>query len=523
MGATVGERVDRPDGRHVRRWSDLGWRRVDGVVAAVFVALAAIHSTTGRWGGDFPLHVANIRALADDLGGGTHPILGTTNPSVYFTPYTWVLALIAHVSTLDPATVLAAVAPFIAIAFALTLRAFARQVTGDPDSGRWALLFVLVLWGSNPWIWSGYVNLRSVLHVLPYPSMFGMVSGLATLTLLLWLVSAPARVRWWHYVLLGSGLWLTVLSHQISGMWTAIGCVAIAVDSVRDRRMVARLGVTALVAGVLVLVWPLFPFTQLLTDTSRLDPDHKVLYDHLLSRCWPLLLALPVLAWRLKRNRTDPLVLMGAGALAVYAYGWFSGRYTLGRIFPFVGIVAHVAIAQGAAIAERTLRAKATGRRERDTRLAAAALVALAFCCVIGLWNVKGGLRVAQPEVLGGRDAAIDFPSYHGIADHVPKGSVALVDGPAGGVLPSYGIHLMASWYIEPLPTDQATRRRDQAAVLSPMTTESDREALLDRYRVESVVLDLGQAGRGQVRDSLEHAGWGAVGVDGNLVVLRRT
>ena len=43
------------------------------------------------------------------------------------------------------------------------------------------LLFLLFLWGSDPWTFSGFFHLRSLSLVLPYPSTFATALALAAL------------------------------------------------------------------------------------------------------------------------------------------------------------------------------------------------------------------------------------------------------------------------------------------------------------------------------------------------------
>jgi hypothetical protein len=491
------------------------WRRRLALsLGSGLVLLTGLHATSDRWGGDFYLHVAVVRSLAADLTGGTHPILVTHDDSAYFTPYTWALGAVSRVAHADPTTVLAIASILIVVALALVLADFAREVTGDPRVGFWAVLFTFVLWGTDPWLWSGHLNLRSAMFVLPYPSAFATVTGLATMCLLFRMARTPGGGSRWRYGLFGALIAITIVSHLISGAWTLIGCAAIAAQRVRDRRTAVRLLVTVVVAGVAVLLWPLFPMLGLLGDSTRLDPGHAALYDHLLARCWPLLLAVPVLVWRWRHDHLDPLVTIVISSLAVFAAGWITGRYTLGRIFPVVALVAHIAIAQVAAGAERRVFPAPAAGAERSApdrvsrRLALVGLVGILLLTTWGVWNVKGGFRVAQPEWLGGKPADNAYTQFETIAEYVPVGRVALVDGIAGQVVPAYGIRLMAPSYLEPLSSDEEERRHDQAVVLDPRTSATDRAAVLARYHVDAIVLDTAQRGRRLVLAALETGGW---------------
>jgi alpha-1,6-mannosyltransferase len=502
-------------------------RRVAVALGSGLVALTALHATSDRWGGDFYLHVAVVRAVAGDLTGGTHPILVTHDHSAYFTPYTWALGAVSRLFGAHPTTVLAIASILIVAALVLVLADFAKEITGDPRVGAWAVLFTFVLWGSNPWLWSGHFNLRSAMFVLPYPSAFATVTGLATMSLLFRMARTPGGGARWRYGVFGALLAITIVSHLISGAWTLIGCAAIAAQRVRDRRTAVRLLVTVAAAGVAVLLWPLFPMLGLLGDSTRLDPGHAALYDDLLARCWPLLLAVPVLVWRWRRDHLDPLTLIAVPSLAIFAAGWITGRYTLGRIFPAVALVAHIAIAQLASGAERRVVTRPSiddeppGADRVSRRLALTGLAGVVLVTMVGVWNVAGGFRVARPEWLGGQPANNAYTQFETIAEVVPAGRVALVDGIAGQVVPAYGIRLMAPSYLEPLSSDEPVRRHDQAIVLDPRTSPSDRAAVLTRYHVDAIVLDTGQRGRRAVLVALEAGGWRvAVERPDGLVIL---
>jgi hypothetical protein len=189
-----------------------------------------------------------------------------------------------------------------------------------------------LLWGIDPWRWSGFLNLNSIGFGLPYPSMFATAVALLTG----WALMRYARagsLRW--LVLLGLGFVVIVLSHPFTAVWTSVMLLALAVHCGLHRRdRVVPILVVAACAAVLVLAWPYYSLVELAFASDRYSDVHHALYERVPIRLVAALPGFVVVARRFRSDHTDPLALMLAGGAGIYVLGALSGDANLGRVLP---------------------------------------------------------------------------------------------------------------------------------------------------------------------------------------------
>src|SRR5947207_13891206 len=94
--------------------------------------------------------------------------------------------------------------------------------------------------------------------------------------------------------------------------------------------------------------------------------------------------------FRARRNITDPLVLMFAGTLVLFALGGLTNDWSLGRIFPGLALSVHIALADAVA----TFVTKTDLTRQR--RMLASA--AVAGVLLVGLAGSTSGLIRMVPR-----------------------------------------------------------------------------------------------------------------------------
>jgi hypothetical protein len=98
-----------------------------------------------------------------------------------------ILALVAKVMGLSGATVLTLAAPFTGALLLYALGRFVRLFTDSPWAPVLALPAVLLLWGPNVTAFSGFLALRGLPLLTPYPSTVAMA-----LMLLCWVATKTA-------------------------------------------------------------------------------------------------------------------------------------------------------------------------------------------------------------------------------------------------------------------------------------------------------------------------------------------
>ena len=140
------------------------------LVSFLFIQVLAF-SLQGIWVEDFWEHSAAVNAFMRDPLNPAHPQLGLNAPHTFLNPYTFIVALSASTLHLTSITALSIFGLLNFGVLCWGLKTFISSIC-DQDADKvsfYALLFVLFLWGSKPWPYSGFFNYQIFLFNLPYP------------------------------------------------------------------------------------------------------------------------------------------------------------------------------------------------------------------------------------------------------------------------------------------------------------------------------------------------------------------
>jgi hypothetical protein len=446
-----------------------------GVVLLLSVAFAIRHP----WSGDLGIHLATIDRLRASLVRPGNPLVDAPGPSAYDTPYTVLLALAGRATGWDTITVFAAAGPVVVAVLLWGLRAFVTTLSPRRYAPLLALLSVLLLWGPRPRVWSGFFQLWSLPLTAAYPSTLALA-----LTLLLWtalsrtLDRPPAPARYLGPVVLAAVLALT---HPFTFAIAALGAVALVVARIGTLSRVTWAWLGAALAGWLALVaaWPYYPFLALFGATPGLDDIHRSLYDRPWLYYGLVVVALPALWLRARRNPRDPLVLLTLAAVALVVVGGLTGRYALGRMQPAAILAAQLALAI-------ELAAPAVGMARR-TWAAAAGLALLAGVAVQGAHLLDALPRAWVPHGLA--RYASNWPDYSWVARYLRPGDVVVTDNYAAlRTLPGYGAKTIPPAWPDPFLPDQRQRWSDLWHIHAAQTGPAARAALLAKYHAAWVL-----------------------------------
>jgi alpha-1,6-mannosyltransferase len=475
MSVAVSARAE-PGGypRWLWRWRVDPYWVVSGLLLLVAVA-SAVHLP---WQGDLGMHAATVERLRASFTDPGNPLVDAPGPSPYYSPYTVLLAGLGRLTGWSTLTVLAIAGPVNIAVLLYGLRAFVTTLSARRPAPLLALLFVLGLWGLKPRVWSGFFSLWAMPLTMSWPSTLAL-----GLTLVFW--AALARTldrpvsgpRYLGLGLLGA---VVALTHQFTFAIAALG--ALALIAVRARRLPRTawvwLGVAAVELVGLLLVWPYYSFFALF-GVGDLDRIHTRLY-HLAWLYYGLVVvALPALWLRWRRDRLDPLVLLFAGSLVIVAAGWVTGHYALGRIWPGVLLAAQLALAV-------ELPELAPGRWRRAYWSTAA------VACAVGLAVQGGHVMYALPRSVTPHPLQrlqVYWPDYSWITPYVHRGDVVVTnDDQASKIVVGYGARTITPGWPDPFLPDQAQRARDLAAIVDPATDPATRQALLAKYHARWVL-----------------------------------
>lgn len=433
---------------------------------------------------------------------------GRGNP--YFSPYMvfWaVIGLITHLGTF----VLLKISSFVNLAVLLIgigvfTRSQARRpltrsrplTTTHPFTASqwapvWALLAVLLLWGTVFMYWSGFLSLPTLVVGTAYPSTFAVGLTLIVWTQVLGLLRGPdGGPNWWaRWLVVAVLAWTILLTHQFTALGAAIACLFFLIDERRrlTRQKLLGAGLVVIVVTVLALAWPWFSVFASSSGADVFNELHETLYED-----WParygllLLLGTPVLLYRLRRNRTDPLALTAAVCTAITITGGITGQYFLSRALPTAAIVTQVAVGIAIAAWIGNLAIHRWGRF-----YAALCLLAL----LIGAVGQSGVINLLAPdhypEALDERfESRKPGAKQTWLKGTVQPGDVVMTQTwDVLVMIPAFGYQTVQPAWPDPFLGKQAeARTHDTETFFDPDTPDAKRRDIAKRYDIDWVVVD---------------------------------
>ncbi|WP_193514924.1 hypothetical protein [Streptomyces griseoloalbus] len=447
------------------------------VAAGLVLVLLVLVVVRLPWVGDLGMHAATVQRLRHSPLDPGNPLVDADTPSPYYSPWMLLLGAVARVTDLPVFAVLRLAAAAGLALLVTGVWRYVRTLSAHRAAPALALLSLLLLWGTTPFLWSGFPGLHSLALTVSYPSTFTL--GLA-FHFWAWLTRAVRGAAGWG-VWLGLGvLWAVILlCHQFSGVVATAGAVA-TVLAARPRRTAWLRPVAGLSAGAVVLwAWPYYDFFALFGAGDGLEPVHRVLYGHPVARFGLVLLGVAALVPRWRRDRRDPLVVFFALGVLVVGAGWLSGHYSWGRALPAAVVPAQLAVA---------LEAVGAGRR----RLRAGWAALLTGALLLGGWAQAGTLGYVVPR--GALPQAVEdryrppWTGYHWITPWVRYGDVVLAEGRPARQIPAYGPYTVAPGYPDFFLPDEERRTTATGTYFAERTPESVRRGIEREYGVRWVV-----------------------------------
>ncbi|CAL9476454.1 hypothetical protein SUDANB176_02956 [Streptomyces sp. enrichment culture] len=447
------------------------------VVAGLLVVLTALVIVRLPWVGDLGMHAATLQRLRHSPLDPGNPLVNADTPSPYHSPWMLLLGTVARVTGLSVFVVLR-LAAVVGLTLLVTgVVRYVRTLSAHRAAPAVALLSLLLLWGTTPFLWSGFPGLTSLALTVSYPSTFTL--GLA-FHFWAWLTGALRGGAGWRTWLGLGALWAVILlCHQFSGVVATLGACA-TVLAARPGRAVWPRAVAGLLLGVVVLrAWPYYDFFALSGAGADLESVHRVLYEDLAARFGLATLGVAALVARWRRDRWDPLALFFLLGAPVVAAGWLSGHFSWGRALPAVMVPAQLAAA---------LEAVRAGRR--GVRAGWAALLAGALAA--GAWAQAGTLGYVVPR--GALPQAVEdgyrppWTGYHWITPWVGYGDVVMAGTGAARRIPAYGPYTVAPGYPDFFLPDEERRTAVTEEYFAAGTPERVRRDIEREYGVRWVV-----------------------------------
>jgi hypothetical protein len=449
-------------------------------------------SLQGLWVEDFWEHSAAVSEFMQHPLNPSHPQLNVNAPHTFLNPYTLVVALSASAFGLTSITALSIFGAFNFCLFCIGLYAFVSTLCHNKNNATtvsfYALLFVLFLWGGQPWPYSGFFSYQIFFFNLPYPSTF--IGGLSLLTLGLhgqYQTIHPA-LRWLAVTVVVS---LCLLTHPLTAQFLVLGLIAQALfaQSHRIVRLLA-IAVACVVAVALASSWPFYPFIELLRGAASVyDLSNGTMYYHFIERIWPFIVLSPLIVWAMFQREQRIVLFIFVSTIVIYLFGYYTHKYSYGRIISYTILMAQVCCAVVAARAEDFLYKLHARALPAYQALVIFLLLAVSFNALSAatsrLLTAANSVRLERPifnQVLY-KDFVV-LPSY------IPTGSIVFANLGVSWLLPSFGVKVIAAEHPLAFVRDAAQRQQDLEIFFTEGTAATIRLELLKKYDVDYLLID---------------------------------
>ena len=452
-----------------------------GAVAAL-AALLAIQTWNGAFGSDVYAHLAVLRELVERPFDPSNPYVMSADPAHYFSPYSVGLGLVGWITNAAPITLLYLGAAVNLGLLATGLWLFSRSFSAHRWTPHLTLLFSLLAWGFSSWRWSGFLGLNSIGFGLGYPSMFATGLGLVALAGLCRYFSTRRTIL---LVLLGLAAAVIVLTHLFTALWTTIAAVAILASQPMPviRRASTRLLGAALIAAVLVLMWPYWSIFTLVSAASSRSDVHEVLYRDLLEHSFLLIPALVAIGYRARRGLRDPLVMMFIGGLAIFVLGYAADSHGLGRVIPLIALSSHVALAD---LMAGLLR---NGRTRRSALAVIGVITTIGLVGSITGWSRMIPAPLLPESLVTSGESRGSIAPYQSIEDVLAPTDIAFGTPWMNKVVPSVAGRVVVPGHLTPLLSDRKAREDASDAFFGNGRPSDERNAIARQWGATHIVV----------------------------------
>lgn len=457
-----------------------------GILSAVLFVWMGLKSLGGRWLRDFWMHASCIREFSIRLTDPRHPVVPVDAPFYLMGPYSAFWGAVSRATGWDAVATLG-LAGMVNLVILLTgFDRAVRALTRSPDrvASFYALMLAVFSWGSLLWMYSGFLHIRALLYVFPYPSTFACGLTLHALALNRSRLDT-GRDGW--LAAIGALALVILLSHPLTFVFLVAGMAAMWPQPPYGPRKVLthliRTGGTLALAVFAGLTWPHFPLMNLVVGTGGgVGWGSMAMYQGGIMNFWPLLAGVLLVGEAIRSRERRTLAAMLTMLVLLYVYSFLSGRHIWGRVIASVMLLVAILLGDYLARLERRL--------SRDTRpfpltwrRLAVPVTVVCVCLAISAGPIRKSTFLLYGALHPHRNA-----TYRAIAGRTGPDGVVLAELEWGLPITAYGGKTVACWF----HTDSADddwRQRDVKRFFDSETTGEARRFILARYRPDFVAL----------------------------------
>jgi hypothetical protein len=332
------------------------------------------------WSLDAWQHAAAILELSRHPLDPGHPAVAASVGHPDLSPYSFVWGLVHRVTGADVLSVMVVAGLANLVMIWVGLWMVASRLTRSRFAPALAVPAVLLVWGYEPWRWSGYPSLNSIGFGLPYPSFASFGAYLIAVAVFLDWLRNPCWTRAAVVAALGAGITLT---HPITGAALAMSAVILLVEAgIRgrgpNRAALAQLAVPAVVAAMLVIAWPFYSIVSLFDHAGAYSGANTRVLESIVPRAGLALACLPVVVIMARQRRDWRLAALATAPLLFVAAGVVLDDPGLGRFLPFGLLPIQLAVADAVAGAFQPSASRRRARLALGACLAAVGLAGIA-------------------------------------------------------------------------------------------------------------------------------------------------
>ena len=463
--------------KHLKTFITMLLKSRYSILCLLIFSVMALHTLNAQWVGDFWEHTAVVRELTTHLLHPRHPQLLLNVPHAFYSPYMLLVAFMARLFSLDAVTALSIMGLFNLILLLLGIKMFVSALVPEHQdtTAFYTLLLTLFLWGSDAWLFSGFFHIGNLGSVLPYPSTFATALSLIALGLYPSQIDSKRKTGLLAIFLISI---IILITHPISYIFLAVGLVSQTVASKSfTKSSILWIGGLLGLSLLAAVFWPYFPVLDFFLNESRIyHSSNFPMYQNVLERIWPDLIAIPLMLHEIKTNWRKPLLVMIIALTGIYLLGDITQNYSYGRVISFIVLLFQILIAKYLSRLEEWLHKKHPSNWLKQLAVPVGAVLLTGF---LSFSPLKTTL-----------DHAFLVPSfaiqpYRFLSEFTGQYDVVLSDIQTSWYVPTFGGKVIAVDHPLAFVPDQDIRQSDLKRFFDGKATFREQQQIIKKYQAD--------------------------------------
>ncbi len=435
----------------------------------------------GAWYHDFWEHSAVVNELSKHLMNPNNPIIKTTIPHAFFTPYSLLVAIFSKITNQNSIQSLEYFAFFNLLFFLLAFYLFCKNISGEYYSlfAAFSLIFILFFWGKDPWIWSGFYHIWALPNMLSYPSTFAMSLSLLILSIVVKNQPQEKYLKNLIIILLNAIVFIT---HPPTGIFLYIGITSLnfSFNNYSVKQCIVKSSVLIIPSFLLCLLWPYFNIIDLLVGNNvDINRVNRALFSRVISINWPLLLIIPGL-FIVKRNKIYYFFLIAIILMAmVFVGGYILNINGLSRLISNIMMFTQFLIAY---LVVQLIKERVTFGKIYLTAISIAFLISL----FINFQSIKNS---SYYRLLSKKNIEY-YSKYEFLRNLVQPDAIILSDENSNWIIPSFNGKVIASKHAICWIDDINERRDAVKSFFYEANPDILRQDIIQKYHPDFLLID---------------------------------